>query len=57
MKSRQDDGACKTGSKEISTSVQILAQDKQELVLREPTTSLTGIALQGLLLAQQAVQV
>ena len=56
IKLRNEDGSSTAGSKEISTSVQILAEDKQELVLRDPTTSLTGIALQGLLVAQEATQ-
>lgn len=46
----------KADTKELTTSVQILAQDKQELVLREPTTSLTGNALKGLLMAQEVAQ-
>ena len=57
LKSREEDGKNSAGSKELNTSIQILAEDRQELVLREPTTSLTGIALQGLLLAQGAAQV
>ena len=56
IKSRETDGKNIAGTKELHTSVQILIQENEELVLRDPTTSLTGIALQGLLLAQEVAQ-
>ena len=46
-----------TDSKELDTNIEILVLKEPELVLRDPTTSLTGIALQGLLLAHQTLQV
>ena len=41
------------GKKELNASIQLLLEGP-ELVLQEPTTSLTGAALKGLLIAQAA---
>ena len=41
---------------ELTASVEVLLQEP-ELVLQDPTSSLTGIALQGLLVAQVASRV
>lgn len=42
--------------KELDTSIQMILEES-ELVLQEPTTSITGLSLQGLLTAQAALQV
>lgn len=42
--------------KELDTSIQMILEES-ELVLQEPTTSITGLSLQGLLTAQVALQV
>ena len=41
---------------ELGASVEVLLQEP-ELVLQDPTSSLTGLALQGLLTAQVATRV
>ena len=52
---REDAGRDEAGS-EIAAGIEVLLQEP-ELVLQDPTTSQTGLALQGLLAAQVATRV
>lgn len=52
VRSRQAEGV----ESEINASVEVLLQEP-ELVLQDPTSSQTGLALQGLLAAQVASRV